>query len=155
MAKGSESAMELAARILSVRQMSEAELYGRLTEKGIEDASALEAVYRMSEMGYVNDVEYAASIVRRCASKGYGSYRLKAELSKRKVPEDIAREALAEFSSPEREIDRFVNSRLKGGAMDRTTRRRISDALARRGFTWEEIRAAMRRYDDSEDEECP
>ena len=43
-------------------------------------------------------------------------------------------------------IDKFIASRLKD-PNDRDQRRKVSAALYRRGFSWEEIRSALRRFD--------
>ena len=40
----------------------------------------------------------------------------------------------------------LLRQKLKGRAPDEKELKRASDALARRGYRWEEIKAALRRY---------
>jgi len=45
-------------------------------------------------------------------------------------------------------IDQFIQSKLRGEIPDRKEEKRVTDALMRRGYGWDEIGAAMRRYKD-------
>ena len=49
--------------------------------------------------------------------------------------------------SPEEAIDAFLQKKLRGAELsDPKVRRRAADALARRGYRWEDISAGLRRY---------
>ena len=45
----------------------------------------------------------------------------------------------------------FLASRLRGGEDDPKQIKKVSDALCRRGFSWEEIRSGLRRYGAQEE----
>ena len=51
-----------------------------------------------------------------------------------------------------RKIDAFLQSKLKGKAPDRATLKKLSDALLRRGFSWQDIRPALNRLGEEIDE---
>ena len=85
-----------------------------------------------------------AAIVRHYLKKGYGEQRIRSELYRRGIPRDYWDEALKELSGTEEQIDRYLRSRLKDPT-DREEVRKLSAALARRGFSWDEIRSAFDR----------
>jgi len=144
-------ARETAARMLSRRPLSESALFDKLLEKGVAERDAAECVAWLREIGAINDGEYAGMVIRSCTAKGYGRYRIKAELKRRGVPDAIAQEALDSLPDMDEAIERFVLSRLKGQRPDKKQIRKISDALFRKGFSWEDIHSVLRRLNDTED----
>ena len=54
-------------------------------------------------------------------------------------------EALEALPDPAGQIDRFLLSKLRGRTPDEKEKKRLCDALARRGFAWPDIRAAWSR----------
>ena len=56
-------------------------------------------------------------------------------------------DALARMPDPEEAIDRFLTAKLRGKTPDRATLQRLSAALQRRGFSWQDIRPALARLD--------
>ena len=86
-------------------------------------------------------------MVRHYSAAGYGAGKLRDELYRRGVPRDLWEEALEEAADPEEEIDRLIRKKMQGAdPRDRKALKRASDALARRGYRWEEIKEGLRRY---------
>ncbi len=141
---------ERAMRILSATPMSERGLYDRLVEKGEPERAAAETVAWLVSIGFLNDETYAAMLVRHCAAKGYGARRVRDELYRRKVPREVWDAAMDEMPQQDETIDRLLRSKLRSAEPDRAELKRATDALARRGFSWEEIRAALERLRDEE-----
>ena len=138
---------ERAMRIISARPMSERELYDRLVEKGESEQNAAASVAYLIDLHFLDDAEYAAMVVRHYAAKGYGARRVRDELYRRKVPRELWDEALEQMPEQEEEIDRLLRVRLRGvEAPDRAALKKATDALLRRGFSWDEVRAAVDRY---------
>jgi regulatory protein len=150
-AAGLFSAKKRALRILGKRQLSRREITERLVEKGESPETAEEAVDWLTDIGAVNDPEYAAIIVRHYAARGYGVMRIKDELYRRGIDRELWEDALG--ARPEENDGAYVYllSRLKGQVPDRDESRRLQDALCRRGFSWEEARDAIQRYVNTED----
>lgn len=144
-------ALEKAIDVLSRRRMSAKELRRKLTEKGMDTETAEYCVSRLQSLGYIDDEAYAAAVVRHYAGKGYGEGRIRAELAHRGVDRDYWEDALEEMPENTDKIDRFIETRLTDPD-DRDQVRKVSAALYRRGYSWDEIRAAIRRY-SSESEE--
>jgi regulatory protein len=89
--------------MLAQRRLTETQLHGRLTRKGFDDESVAAAVASCRRDGLLDDNLYAALYVetKRAA---VGDARLVAELVKRGIDRDAARErvAAAETQEPER-----------------------------------------------------
>lgn len=159
---------ERAVDLLSARPMSRKELTDRLTapkprkKRGEEEPEpsleALEAerealraaadrvADRLEELGLLNDEEYARTVVRHYSGKGYGIRRIREELYHRGVPKQFWDGALAELEAADDTLDKLVRQKLRGAEPTRENWKKVSDYLARRGFGWEEIGGALRRY---------
>ncbi|MDR0861911.1 MAG: RecX family transcriptional regulator [Oscillospiraceae bacterium] len=148
-----------AMRILGAKQMTGASLAKRLVELGETEFAAAEAVAWLEQIGLIDDAAYARALALHYTRKGYGERRVRDEFYKRGVPRALWDGVLAELrlesESDEAEDDepsaecRYINSRLRGAAPDRADKKRVSDGLARRGFSWDEISAAWREYLES------
>ena len=78
-----------ALRIINARPMSREELRKRLVEKGETPDNAEECAEWLCQMGLINDAEYAGSVVRHYAAKGYGASRIKQELRRHGVSREL------------------------------------------------------------------
>lgn len=137
-------AREKALEYVSQRQMSAKELGRKLRDKGVDEDTADYCVRWILERGLLNEESYAAAIVRHYAAKGYGEGRVRQELMRRGVPRELWEDALGQMPEDTAKIDRFVSGRLKNPD-DRDEVRKLSASLYRRGFSGEEIRAALDR----------
>ena len=89
---------EKALNALTDRPMSRKELTDRLKlwEAGQEEAEGV--ADWLEGLGLLNDEEYAKSLVRHYAAKGYGPYKLRDELYRRGIPKPYWEDALQEAS---------------------------------------------------------
>ena len=99
----------------------------------------------LQSRGFLNDERYAGMVVRHYAGKGYGAGRIRQELQRRGISRELWEDALQEMPEQDDRIDSFLASRLKDSG-DRTQVQKVSAALLRRGYSWEEIRAALARF---------
>ena len=163
--------MERAVGLLSLRPISRRELLDKLCapprpKKGtypydklddVPDRSALQngreallaqaesVADRLTELGLLNDGEYARTVVRRYAGNGYGPRKLRDELYRRGVPREYWEDALSELEPDECQIDRLARQKLREAEPTRENLKKVSDYLARRGYGWEEISSALER----------
>ena len=138
-------ARELSLEIVSRRPLSSKELRDKLLQKGADENTALYCVQWLTENGFLDDARYAESVVRHYAAKGYGAGRVRAELSRRGIDRELRDEALSAMPESDDKLDRFIEARLRDPE-DREQIQKISSALCRRGYSWEEIRSALRRH---------
>lgn len=146
------SAKARALRILGTRSLSAREMEKRLTSKGESEQVAQETVRWLKEVGEVDDVEYAAAIARHYSARGYGAARIKDELFRRGIPRDLWDDALCGIDNEGEAAYDFLGKKLKG-SRDKADLRRATDALCRRGFSYEEARAIVNRYLENVEED--
>jgi len=140
-----------AVRILGSRMFSTQEVEKRLVNKGESEEAASMAARWLENIGAINDKEFAESIVRHYSSKGYGQARIRDEMYRRGIPRDMWDDALGELEGQDDAALLFLRKKLKGSS-DKDDLRRAADALSRRGFSYEEARAAVRAYTESIEE---
>lgn len=134
-----------AIELLSGRPMSAKELKDKLIRKGSEPDAAEACVRWLVEQRLLDDESYAAAVARHYASKGYGPGRIRQELSRRGVAREYWDEAVGRRPDNTEKIDKLIASRLHDPD-DRDQVRKVTAALFRRGFGWDEIRAALARF---------
>lgn len=139
-------AKDRALNLLTNRPLSRRELVRKLMEKDTAEREAEEIADWLERLGLLDDEAYAKSVVKHYGGKGYGIYKIKDELYRRGVPRELWDGALGESEGHEAAIDAFLRQKLRGEAPDRKELKRVSDALSRRGYRWEEISAGLRRY---------
>ena len=135
------------ARLTGSRMLSKKQVMEHLTRKGGDRELAEDTAQWLEELGAVDEAAYAAAIARHYAAMGYGPGRVRQELQHRGVPRELWDDALARMPDPEEAIDRFLTAKLRGKTPDRATLQRLSAALQRRGFSWQDIRPALARLD--------
>ena len=150
---GVSAAKGRAAELIGRRAMSRADLERKLREKGTSEAEARYAAEWMEAIGAINDADYAALLVRHCARQGYGPARVRDKLREKGVPRELWDAALEDMPDPEDLAVRFLEGKLRGRTPEEREKKRLSDALARRGFSWSDVRAAWRRLDTEIDVE--
>lgn len=134
-----------AAALAAEKAMSAGELRRKLREKGASPEMAQKAADWLLDLGVLDERAYAAMVVRHYAAKGYGRKRLEAELYRRELPRELWEEALEEMPDAGAQLDALVRKRLGDATPDRKEVGRLASSLMRRGYSWEEVRAAIAR----------
>ena len=144
-AAGVSNVKATAADLIGKRAMSRHDLERKLREKGAGEADARYAAEWLEAIGAINDAEYAALLARHCAGKGYGPARVREKLREKGVPRELWDDALEQLPDNAEQIDRFLESKLRGQLPNEKEKKRLADALLRRGFSWSEVRARLNR----------
>ena len=134
-----------AAELIGSRAMSRRDLMRKLQEKGATEAEARYAAEWLEAIGAMDDGAYAAMVVRHYAAMGYGPGRLRDKLYEKGVPRELWDAALEESPPAEEPIDRFLRQKLRGRPVDEKEKKRLCDALVRRGYSWGDVRSAFGR----------
>ena len=128
------------------RPHSEKELRKKLADRGCAQEDIDPVVALCVDYGFVNDEEYAGSIVRHYAAAGFGPGRIRAELNRRGVPKELWDQALEQLPDQTDTLDRLLAAKLRGqDPRNPKERDKAAAVLYRKGYGWEEIRAALRR----------
>ena len=135
---------EKAMGLLTRKPVSRRELERKLAEWEASEEEIGEICDRLEELGFLDDRRYAAQVVAHYAAKSYGPRKLRDELYRRGVPRELWEEAMEGRSANAEAIDAFLEKMLKGST-DPKDLKKESDALARRGYGWSEIREGLNR----------
>lgn len=135
--------------LLTRREHSARELERKLAARGIEPGEARATVDRMRAAGWQDDARFAELLVRSRASAGHGPLRIRAELATHGLDSEMVAAAVAGFEEASGadwvELARGLVRRRFGAALtgDRAVQRKAADFLLRRGFSMQQMRAAM------------
>ena len=140
------SCKERALRIIGARPLSEKELFNKLVEKGEAAENAETSVEWLKKLHYLDDEQYAGMIVRHYAAKGYGVQKIRSELYRHGVPKQLWDEAVAQMPETDDKAFELLCRRLGSDEPDRAELKKATDMLYRRGFSWDEIKAAVNRF---------
>jgi len=144
-----QKALNTAANVLQYRHRSRAALLKRLLEKEIPEPDARYAVDRLTALGLLDDADYAHQLAEGYAGRGYGAGYIRRALREKGIePADID-DVIEDFEPREDKLARYIAQRMDGKEPDRKLVKKVSDGLFRRGFSWDEIRAALGRYTDN------
>ena len=144
-AAGVSNVKAAAADLIGKRAMSRHDLERKLQEKGASQAEARYAAEWLEAIGALNDADYAAILVRHCAGLGYGPARIREKLREKGVPRELWEDALDALPEAAEQIDRFLAAKLQGPP-DPREKKRLTDALLRRGYNWSDVKAGWNRY---------
>ena len=147
-----KKAFAYAAKTIGMKSFSEYELRKKLAGRNFSDEAAEYAITRLKELHLIDDAQYAADIANHYKIRGYGKGRVRQELFRRGIARDVAEDILDNEDNDDEEeedfINKFIAKRLAGRDVDREMLSKTAAALMRRGFTWERISSAIRKYTD-------
>ena len=144
-AAGVSNVKATAADLIGKRAMSRASLEKKLKEKGASEAEARYAAEWLEAIGAINDADYAALLARHYGEMGYGPQRVRDKLYEKGVPRELWDDALDQLPDSGEQIDRFLQSKLRGRMPDEKEKKRLTDALLRRGYSWGDVKDAWNR----------
>jgi regulatory protein len=141
-------AVRRAARLLAVRDRSEADLRTRLARAGFDTAASDHAIATMRRMGALNDARHAESVVRRVSrSIPAGDALVSRALARARAASSV-RSAAIKALPPERTRARDAARRIAAKVPEdldpRARWQRVAAALARRGFAFDLAIDALR-----------
>ena len=144
-AAGVSNVKATAADLVGKRAMSRRDLERKLQDRGASETEARYAAEWMEAIGAINDADYAAVLARHCADLGYGPQRVREKLYEKGVPRELWDDALDALPDSAGQIDAFLERKLRGRVPDQREKKRLCDALLRRGFSWPEVKAGLNR----------
>ena len=135
--------------LLEFRDYSRRDLKKRL-RKDFDEPSACAAVDYMEEIGAINDARYAENMIRHLVQqKHYGKRRILQELSLKGIDRDTAEESLEGFDLDETaEILELLEEKFARDLGDPEGINRSIGSLTRYGYSYGDIRDALREYTD-------
>lgn len=138
-----------AYNLIATKPLSRHDLAKKLEQWEASPEEVEEICDRFQELQLINDEDYAKLLVRHYQRKGYGEKRITQEFYKHGIQRELWEDALFQLEDNQHNLDKFLSQKLKGERPDQKQIKKVSDALARRGFSWSEIREALLRYDEN------
>jgi regulatory protein len=144
--------LALALNLLSRRDHSEAELRRKLSPKGFSAEALDEALTRLRSAGYLDDRRFARGFAEAAIRNGRGyGFRLRLELARRGIPDEIIEDTLAALGAEYDEIttlSELMARKFEGfdpQRADERQKRRVISYFQRRGFS---LAAILRVFRD-------
>ena len=142
-----QSALEKTIAMLSIRARSRSEICQALRRIGYAPETIDRVIDKLEDEHLLNDLDFAESWTRSRSIRRYGPHRIAQELRQKGITDEDAAAALEvipkeEFTENAMVIAKKILSRMKPGEDPLKTRRRILDALVRRGYSWDDAKAA-------------
>ena len=143
----SKPAYEVALTLLTSRDMTAHNLCAALVRRGYVPQVAQSTCQRLIENGLIDDKRYANRYVELRQDKPIGRYAMKQKLRAKGIDEQIASDAL-ESIDDDSQLDaakelaaKLARRYEKEEPYKRKTK--LSQAVARRGFSWDIVREAV------------
>ena len=145
-------ARSAALRLIKFRPRSEAELKGRLAEKGFGDDTVQAVLEEMRRTGLVGDARFARYAAAQAAVKPVGRRLILNRLREKGISPELAEEAVQAATEGKEELERAREAaRRRAPALEGLSReasqRRLFGYLSRRGFSsdvvWKVIRESV------------
>ena len=148
--KADKPALHAAMGLLARREHSAFELCNKLKTRGFAEEEITEVVKELEGKGYQSDKRFTEAYLEMRKKRGFGSIRIRQELKEKGISSELIETA---FSA---DIDSWVslaNSvRVKrfgdGEPKEFKERMRQAQFLQYRGFTSEQIKRAIKNYED-------
>lgn len=144
-----KKAVDKCYELLSRRDHSTKELRTKLL-RTVDEDNADRAIRRMKELGYLDDLRYAKSLLQYLIeSKKMSKSFVKQEFYKRGIPADITNEIIGEyeFDNVSAVYDllctKYRNKLLADNGVEKVT-----NALLRKGFSYSDIKSAFSRIEN-------
>ena len=127
----------------TARQMRE-----YLKKKGYDKSVVDYVIEKFIEYNYINDKNFAESYVNTYKNK-YGKQMLKNKLLTKGVSKQVIDEVLEDFESETEVIDKLLIKKIGSKTLSDDLLTKCIRFLASRGFNYEEINSAIRKYKEN------
>ncbi len=154
----SKPAYEAALNLLTARDMTAHNLHQALVRRGYVPQVAQSTCQRLIENGLINDERYANRYVELRQNQPIGRYAMKQKLRAKGIDEQTASDALEVMDDDSqlaaaKELAKKLARRYEKEEDSYKRKTKLSQAIARRGFSWDIVREAVEAaLDDSGDD---
>lgn len=144
----SKPAYEAALTLLTARDMTAQNLYQALVRRGIVAPVAQSTCQRLIENGLINDERYANRYVELRQNQPIGKYAMKQKLRAKGIDEQTAVDALENIDDDSqltaaKQLAAKLARKYEKETDSYKRKSKLSQAVARRGFSWDIVREAV------------
>lgn len=151
-------ALDRAVGYLAARARSKREIEQKLQQCGYRPCTVEMVLYKLEREGLLDDADFARQWVESRSTHKLGRSRIAQELRRKGISADEAEDALSSIDDEDQlsgavSLAEKAAARIKPGEDTRKAGNRILAMLARRGYSWDVSKEALRRVmDDVGDE---
>lgn len=140
---------EAALCLLDRSDYSSGDLLARLMRKGFVAAAAQATIARLIDSGLIDDSRYAHRMAQSQLNRSVGVYAVRRKLMAKRLSSEVVEEAMNCFDE-EQQLAACCTTAEKlwrkySSLPAREGRSKLSQALARRGFSWEDVHCAVEK----------
>lgn len=126
---------------------SEKALYEKLVQKGFDKKASSAVVAKLVELGLLNDRRYAEILAVKLAEQGNSNRATLQKMLLKGVAYDLAKEVLSETETDEvSKILALIEKKYSGKLQDPDNFQKVYAALVRRGFSYGDVKTALKKY---------
>ena len=133
---------------LSRGDLSEKSLFEKLVRAGFSETASRDAVERMKELGLVNDYMYAKRLADYLSNTGISNREIQFKLTQKGIDRDIARELSKSENDEIDKIKYLIEHKYKNKLDGESNIQKVFAALVRKGFSYSDVKAALRDYSE-------
>lgn len=128
-------------------EYSEKKLYDKIVSGGISHTAAVRAVARIKELGLVDDMRFATRLAEQMSNANISKREAYAKLYNRGISKDVIKTVLEETIFDETsQIDALIEKKYRNKMSDKDGIQKVYAALIRKGFSYCEVSAAIKKY---------
>lgn len=147
-------AYEAALTSLDFSARTAREIEKSLARRGYVPSVARAVTEKLAEAGIIDDIQYAARLAEGAAKKNVGKYAFRRKLMGKGIGAEDAESALSPLDEAQqaraaRETAEKLG-RKYASMQPREARAKLSQALSRRGFSWDAISGALEGFFDED-----
>ena len=126
---------------------SEKALYEKLVQKGFDKKASSAVVAKLVELGLLNDRRYAEHLAVKLADQGNSKRAALQKMLSKGVAYDLAKEVLSETETDEvSRILTLIEKKYSSKLQDPDNFQKVYAALVRRGFSYGDVKTALKKY---------
>ncbi len=133
---------------LSRSDHSEKALLDKLNRGEFSPRASKEAVERMKELGLINDEAYAGRMAEYLKSSGISRKEAEAKMINRGIKRELAREFLDDGGDECEKIKHLLEHKYANKLSDEESVKKVFAALIRKGFSYSDVKSAMKEYSE-------
>lgn len=123
-------------------------LYEKLVRAGFGKKASARVIAKLCELGLLDDRRYAERMAERCAEANVSKRQTVSKLLLKGIPLELAKEVTDGLDTDGVEqITALIERKYQNKLYEEGGRQKVFAALARKGFSFEDIKTALKKYD--------
>ena len=128
-------------------------LYDKLVRAGFAKEACAKVIARFIEVGLLDDRRYAETLAERLIETNVSKREALQKMLSKGLPYDLAKAVLEETEADENtQIRNLIEKKYRNKLLAENGAKRVFEALVRKGFSYSDVREALKSYiEESED----